>query len=171
MISRVMWYYSKNGIQLGPVSREELSAKATGGEVSPSDLIWKEGMPDWIPLGQAEEFGPSGVRSVTPPQIPQGAMGSVPVPQPAAYPGKYVGPQIPNYLWQSIVVTVMCCLPFGVVAIVYSAKVDTLVAQDDIAGAMAASNSAKTWATVGAIIGAILTIGMLGLMALGAANS
>ncbi len=52
---------------------------------------------------------------------------------------------IPNYLWQSIVVTILCCLPFGVVAIVYAAKVDGLTASGDLAAARAASNSAKLW--------------------------
>jgi hypothetical protein len=143
-----MWYYSKNGMQLGPVSQEELSAKVETGEVLAQDLIWREGLTDWQPLSQVAEFSqairPAG--SPTPPPV-QASMGSVPMPQPPAYPAGYTQPKIPNYLWQSIVVTVMCCLPFGVIAIVQAAKVDSLVAQGDIAGATAASRSAKNWVT------------------------
>lgn len=171
MISPVMWYYSKGGMQMGPVSQEELSAKAASGDVSPSELIWKEGMSDWKPLWQVPEFQSSPVQHVTPPQIRQGGIGSVPIPQPAAFPSGYMAQKIPNYLWQSIVVTVLCCMPCGVVAIVFSAKVDGLVAQGDIPGAMSASNTAKTWAMVGAIVGGLWTIAFLFIMILGAANS
>lgn len=65
----------------------------------------------------------------------------------------YVPPQhlyvpsqsVPNYLAHAILVTLFCCLPLGVVAIVYAAKVDGLVAAGDYAGAVAASESAKKW--------------------------
>ena len=46
------WYYSKNGTQLGPVTEQELKAKGGSGEVLATDLVWKEGMPDWLPFGQ-----------------------------------------------------------------------------------------------------------------------
>jgi hypothetical protein len=140
-----MWYYSKNGMQLGPLSTEELSGKANGGEVLPSDLIWREGMADWLPLSQVPEFQGAGGLA-TPPPI---AMGSVPIQQPPRYQAGYVPGSVPNYLWQSIVVTVLCCLPFGVVSIVYAAKVDSLLAQGNIVGANAASQSAKKWAIAG----------------------
>jgi len=144
----VMWYYSKNGIQMGPVSQEELFAKAKRGEVLPSDLIWREGMADWLPLSQVPEFKAAGAPA-TPPPI---GLGSVPLPQPAAYPAAYMTGSVPNYLWQSIVATVLGALtcwliamPLGIVAIVYAAKVDGLQRSGDFAGAMSASKSAKGW--------------------------
>jgi hypothetical protein len=140
-----MWYYSRNGMQLGPLSTEELSGKARGGEVSASDLIWKEGMPDWKPMAQVPEFQSTSGLSNPPPV----GMGSIPMQQPPMYPAGYIPGSVPNYLWQSIVVTVLCCLPFGVVSIVHAAKVDSLLAQGDIVGATAASKSAKTWAIAG----------------------
>jgi GYF domain 2 len=45
----MQWYYSKNGTQLGPVGEGELRSKLTSGEISPSDLVWKDGMTDWLP--------------------------------------------------------------------------------------------------------------------------
>jgi len=53
--------------------------------------------------------------------------------------------QIPNYLVQSILVTLLCCVPFGIVAIVYSAQVNGKVQSGDIQGAMNASRKAKMW--------------------------
>ncbi len=56
--------------------------------------------------------------------------------------------QVPNYLVQAILVTIFCCLPFGIVSIVFAAQVNGKVAAGDYAGATATSNKAKTWAWV-----------------------
>lgn len=165
--SGMNWFYSKNGTQLGPVTEQELSEKASRGEISVSDLVWKEGMSDWKPLGQVTEF--SGIISQVPPPVNAGGYGNIPLAQPAAYPASRIAQaNIPNYLWQSIVSTVMCCMPFGVVAIVFAAKVDGLVARGDIAGAEAASKSAKAWmtaavATGGAVILIYVVLVMIGI--------
>jgi Interferon-induced transmembrane protein/zinc-ribbon domain len=55
---------------------------------------------------------------------------------------------IPTYLAQAILCTIFCCLPFGIVGIVYAAQVSTKIAQGDILGAQAASKSARTWCWV-----------------------
>jgi len=55
---------------------------------------------------------------------------------------------VPNYLVQAILCTICCCLPFGIVAIVYAAQVNGKVAAGDMAGAEAASKNAKTWCWV-----------------------
>ncbi len=76
---------------------------------------------------------------------------------------------IPNYLAWSIVSTVLAtclCCPLGllgIVAIVFSAKVNTLLNQGDVDGARRASATAKTWcwvATALAIIGLLINIVM-----------
>lgn len=56
--------------------------------------------------------------------------------------------QVPNYLVQAILVTIFCCLPFGIVSIVFAAQVNGKVASGDYAGAIATSKKAKTWAWV-----------------------
>ena len=85
-----------------------------------------------------------------------GAAQSYTPPPPPSYgspgPGPGVsGTQVPNYLVQSILVTLCCCLPLGVVAIIFSAQVNTKLAAGDIAGAMEASRKAKMfcWIAVG----------------------
>lgn len=60
---------------------------------------------------------------------------------------------IPNYLVFAILTTVFCCLPAGVVSIVYAAQVNGKIAAGDIAGAMAASKNAKLWAMISAGVG------------------
>ena len=61
------------------------------------------------------------------------------------------GAPIPNYLWQSIVVTLLCCLPAGIVAIVNSTRVQTKQQMGDIQGALDCSKRARTWCIVSAV--------------------
>lgn len=57
-------------------------------------------------------------------------------------------PTIPNYLVQAILTTFFCCLPFGVVSIIYASQVTSKLERGDVAGAQQASRSARTWAWV-----------------------
>lgn len=88
-------------------------------------------------------------------------MSTVPPPAPG------MAGSVPNYLAWSIISTVLAsclCCPLGlvgIVAIVFSNKVNTLLRQGDIAGAQRASATARTWcwvATALAIIGLLINI-------------
>lgn len=74
-----------------------------------------------------------------------------PPPPPNAPPAN-----IQNYLVFSILTTIFCCLPAGVVSIVYAAQVNGKVQSGDIAGAMEASKNAKLWAMISAGVGVAL---------------
>lgn len=87
--------------------------------------------------------------SYTPPPPPQGYTHTA---QPVG------GAPVPNYLWQSIVVTLCCCLPFGVVAIIFAAQVNSKLAAGDYAGAVQASKNAKLWALIGFILGLLVIV-------------
>lgn len=52
------WYYSSNGQQMGPVSYEQLKQRAQSGSLLPSDLVWKEGLPDWVAAVKVEGLLP-----------------------------------------------------------------------------------------------------------------
>jgi hypothetical protein len=149
----MQWYYSKNGTQLGPISEADIRAKITSGEIAASDLIWKEGMGDWQPAGSVKEFS---VSVIAPSGLPQ-AQNSPYLPPMASYPA-HGGPEIPNYLWQSIAVTLLCCLPFGIVGIVYAAKVDGLKAVGNFPAAAEASANAKKWCKIALISWAVLFV-------------
>lgn len=153
------WYYSKNNSQVGPVDQHELLSRIASGEVSPTDLCWRDGMPDWIPISQVSELRAFPAVPSTP---VAGGVSDTPyaAPSAAAAPTFQVpsGPQIPTYLVQSILVTIFCCWPLGIPAIVYAAKVDGLKSRGDIAGAMAASAKAKTWCMVAGGLGALILI-------------
>ena len=74
---------------------------------------------------------------------------------------------ISNYLVQSILVTLFCCLPLGIASIVFAAQVNGKIAAGDIAGAMDASKKAKLFCWLAFGIGLVVIIGYFGLMALG----
>lgn len=52
---------------------------------------------------------------------------------------------VPNYLVPSILTTICCCVPFGIVAIVYASQVNSKLAAGDYSGALEASGKAKLW--------------------------
>lgn len=63
---------------------------------------------------------------------------------------------IPNYLVQSILCTVCCCIPLGIPAIVYSSQVNAKSAAGDIDGARVASNNAKKWCWIAFGVGLVV---------------
>ena len=46
------WFYAKNNEKKGPVSRSHLKSMVVSGEVAGVDLVWREGMKDWIPASE-----------------------------------------------------------------------------------------------------------------------
>ena len=81
---------------------------------------------------------------------------------------------LPNYLVQAILCTLFCCLPFGIVSIVYAAQVNGKVAAGDYLGAQAASNNARTWCWVsfwcGLVPVLLYLLSMLSFVMLGVAH-
>ena len=62
-------------------------------------------------------------------------------PRPAGQPSIMVE----SYLIPSILVTVLCCLPLGIPAIIYATQVQTKRSAGDVYGAQMASKNAKMW--------------------------
>lgn len=52
------WYYTKNSQQQGPVSEQELKRMAQAGELKPSDLVWSQGMSNWVPAQSVKMLYP-----------------------------------------------------------------------------------------------------------------
>ncbi|HWF26857.1 MAG TPA: CD225/dispanin family protein [Mycobacterium sp.] len=123
-----------------------------------------EGSPEW--QGQQQPGWPGqqpdwqGQQPGWPGQQPgwQGQQPGWPGQQPG-WPGQR---EPDNYLVWAILTTVLCCLPLGIVSIVYSTKVSGLWAQGRYAEAQTAADNAKKWAIIAAIVGAV--IGVIGAM-------
>lgn len=96
-----------------------------------------------------------------PPPPSQSSYTPPPPPRPSGFgtPGGPVpGAPIPNYLIQSILVTLCCCLPLGIVAIIFAAQVNSKLAVGDIAGAQEASRKAKMFCWIAFGIGIALML-------------
>ncbi|QDH69054.1 CD225/dispanin family protein [Marilutibacter alkalisoli] len=65
---------------------------------------------------------------------------------------------VPNNLVWAILTTLFCCLPLGIVSIVYAARVDGLRAAGNIVAARSAADSARNWALASALAGPVLII-------------
>ena len=65
---------------------------------------------------------------------------------------------VSNYLVQAILVTIFCCVPTGIIAIVYAAQVNGKLAAGDYAGAASVSSNAKTWCWVSFALGIVVGI-------------
>lgn len=76
-------------------------------------------------------------------------------------------PKPSNYLALAIVCTVCCCLPAGIVSIIYAARVNETYARGDYPLAEQYSRNARTWGIVGLVIGGIGVIIYLALFGLG----
>ncbi|WP_334180568.1 CD225/dispanin family protein [Pseudoxanthomonas sp.] len=65
---------------------------------------------------------------------------------------------VPNHLVWAILSTLFCCLPLGIVSIVFAAQVNGKLAAGDVAGAQDSSEKAKKWAMWSAIAGVSLAV-------------
>jgi hypothetical protein len=63
-----------------------------------------------------------------------------------------------NNLVGAIVSTLCCCLPFGIVSIVYAAQVNTKYSVGDYAGAEASAAKSKQWMWWGVGIGVVVNL-------------
>ena len=155
----MQWYYSNNGAQTGPVSAEDLKSMLADGRVKSTDMVWREGMSDWVPASSVGELAVSAAPAPVQAAPLLGAAAAPYQPPVTAQPmGQAYHGDIPTYLWQSIAVTLLCCLPGGIVAIVYASKVDGLKTSGNIPAAQAASKSAKTWCFASFGIGLVVTV-------------
>jgi Interferon-induced transmembrane protein len=114
-------------------------------------LRWNDGSQTWE---RSESPPPPPEGSDLPPVPPTPGQGIA-----APYPRSPVtSVPVPNYLVWSILVTLFCFLPTGIAAIVYASQVNTKFSTGDVAGAIEASNKAKMWTIISAVIGVLLAV-------------
>lgn len=176
------YYVDGNNQQQGPIDAAQLPAFG----VTTKTLVWCEGMANWQAAGEIPELASFfAAKQPEIPAQPQMQPGTPAQPQmqqqvqpqpmninnfqqtqqpmntqpPFQQPNnQQMPPQPDNYLVWAILVTVLCCLPFGVASIIYSVKVGSLYAQGDYNGAVDASQKAKKFAMIGGIGGLVFII-------------
>ena len=65
---------------------------------------------------------------------------------------------VPNYLIPAII-SLFCCLPLGIVGVIFAAQVNTKVAAGDTAGALDAAKKAKMFSFIAIGLGLLGIIG------------
>lgn len=128
------YYIYSNNVKKGPFSLEELKNQS----ISHNTMIWKVGFSNWTPASQVPEL--ADILSEIPPELVQ------------------TKPIMPDtWLVQSILATICCCLPFGIVGIVNATKVESYYMRGDYANAIRSSENAKKW-TIWAVIAAVIFV-------------
>lgn len=181
----MQYWINHNGVQSGPVELDDL--KKMG--LTSSAYVWYEGLSDWVkitevadlkdyydlPAETAETMTADDVQAepttmATPPPIP------VQEPVQAAEQQPQQPQQMPaapepcpptNMVW-AIISTVLCCLPMGIVAIVFATQVTNKYRQGDIEGAKRASET-TAWLCIAAIVLGIISypfVSMVQMMAI-----
>ena len=69
-----------------------------------------------------------------------------------------------NWLVESILTTIFCCLPFGIAGIVFASQVNSKFAAGDYAGAVQASKEAGKWTKVSFWVGIVILVLNLAFM-------
>ena len=142
-----MFIVHVNGVDYPAPDIATLQNWANEGRLLPETLVWVEA--DQVHRRASElggiMFKPQRQETYTAP--------------PYSGPAQYMrSVSVPNNLFLAIFSTVCCCMPFGVVSIVYAAQVDGLASRGEVARAMESSEKAKNWAVASIVCGLIVTV-------------
>ncbi len=58
-MSDTIWYYARGESEQGPISSAQIKALAATGALRKNDLVWKEGMDNWLPASDVDELFPN----------------------------------------------------------------------------------------------------------------
>ncbi len=157
------YYYISGNKQIGPVTIEQLASVGINRNTS----VWCQGMPDWQPASNVEEL-----QSILPPPISEYNRVSPP-PPPENNNGKDK-PEVDRYIQHTnllpwaILTTLLCCLPAGIVSIIYANKANSAYSAGLEYEGDAANGNARIWMYVSIGIG---VLGNFFLVILGIASA
>ena len=164
----MQYWINHNGVQSGPVDADGIKELA----LTSRAYVWHPGLSDWVKITQVPELEglyevvdePATVGQPLQPQNTapaQQPMNPQPVnTQPAEGATEPCPPT--NLVW-AIITTVLCCLPAGIVAIIYAMKVTNKYREGDIEGAKRASEVGAWWCIASIILG-ILSMPLISLL-------
>lgn len=126
------YYILINNTKQGPFSQEELINK----NITPNAMVWAIGFSNWKQAKDVPEL--SEVLSNLPPEPPEQIL----------MPKKW--------LVESVLVSCLCCLPLGIVGIIYAIKVEDAYYNQQYELAKYYSKKARRWILWGFYIALIL---------------
>lgn len=156
----MLYWANINNVKVGPLEPEQLASYG----LTPDTYVWREGWQQWCKAKFVDELQPWIYR-----QYGWGGGAYGPGGGSTQYwhfdsrnAGQEQRPPMPStYLPWSLIVTLVCCMPLGIVAIIYSSMVESRYAAGNYAGAQSASSAAKYWCIAGAILGALKYLWMI----------
>lgn len=150
------YFYSDGTNNYGPFTLDELKEK----KISRETKIWFQELGEWKSAGEVPEL--TEIFKLVPPSIAKTNYNSM----------ENLNNQKPPKTWlvESILVTLFCCLPFGIAGIVNAAKVESRFYAGDIEGANRSSADAKKWTTISFWIGIAVGVIYLIVVIAGAAS-
>jgi len=134
------WLSNGDGKTYGPYEIDQLRALAAEGRVPPGSNLCAEGGTAWIPATQVLGVMQSPAVAVVAPSV-QGTA----IPNPV------------NIVWP-ILTILFCCIPGGVVALIYGINANAKAQRGDAAGAVRDAKTSQTWMIVSAILGVLVII-------------
>ena len=137
-----------NGEKYGPASVDDLNNWATEGRINVYSMVVGDDSPDSIPIGNVPGFKIELLASA--PAMSQ--------PNYQSPPSYMSGGKIESHLLKSILTTFFCCMPLGIVAIVFAAQVDGHVRSGDYARAEDSAKKANLFSNISLGIGLAGTV-------------
>lgn len=151
----MQYWINHNGVQSGPVDLEALKQM----NLTAAAYVWHEGLSDWVKITQVPELQGlyqtpvQGAAAVTgTPYQPQQPAPAVEQGPQQTTPGEPCPPT--NLVW-AIIATVLCCIPTGIVAIIYALKVAGRYRAGDLEGAKRASETGAWWCIASIVLGVL----------------
>lgn len=138
----IQYYYSDGLEKHGPFTLDEIRAK----KLKRKTLVWHHPRETWIPAEDYSEL--EGYLSQEPSTATYATGGQ------HSYSPEFEGRTLPRtWLVESILVTLLCCMPFGIAGIVNAARVEIRYNCGDYEGAVRSSKEAAKWTQIGFWIG------------------
>lgn len=137
------YFYTDGTNKYGPYTLEELK----GFRITKQTKVWFSELNDWTPAGDVSEL--QSIFDYTPPIINNSNYNF------NQSSGSNKGTPPKTWLLESILVTLFCCLPFGIVSIINAAKVESRFYAGDILASENAAKEAKKWVMISFWIGVV----------------
>ena len=158
----MQYWINHDGVQAGPVDAEGLKQM----QLTSRAHVWHEGLADWVKITALPEL--AGLYEMVEEPLVQPGQEQPGQPQSATLERQQVQqpasnePCPPTNLVWGILSTIFCCLPLGVVGIVYALKVTKKYNEGDFKGAQDASETGAWWIIASIVLGLMsLPLGLM----------
>lgn len=168
------YYLNERQEPVGPINFETISSLVRSGQLPASVPVAQAGGAEWIPYSTWLSTSSAPSLPPIPPSVarPEQARPGVRTPRggspEAALPPLPSNPLVPgaqpkpasHMLW-AVAVSIACCLPLGIVAIIKAASVDGHYTAGRYSEAVKASRSAAKWCIWGGLLGILGSVTLM----------